>query len=50
MSNTEPHPPRGEDDRRHTVDPASNPAPSSPPPDEEAVRRGEENLDSVTPK
>lgn len=40
---------RGRDDRRSTVNPADNPAPSSPQPDEEAVRKGEENLESVKP-
>ncbi len=41
---------RGEDDRRGTVEPSSNPAPRSPDADEEAVRKGRENLDSVTTK
>ena len=40
---------RGEDDRRSQVNPADNPAPHSPEPDQEALRRGEENLDSVKP-
>ena len=43
-------PSRGHDDRRATVDPAQNPAPSSPPADEDAVRRGEDNLDRVISK
>ncbi len=38
---------RGRDDRRGTVNPADNPAPSSPEPDKDALRKGEENLDSV---
>lgn len=46
---TPPSPARGEDDRRGTVDPAQNPAPSSPAPDEEAVRAGEEALERVKP-
>ncbi len=40
---------RGEDDRKGRVNPAENPAPSSPAPDEEAVRKGEQNLDRVKP-
>lgn len=40
---------RGEDDRRGAVNPAENPAPSSPPPDEDAIRKGEENLERVKP-
>lgn len=43
-------PARGEDDRRTRTDPAQDPAPRSPAPDEEAVRKGQENLDSVTAK
>ena len=42
--------PRGEDDRRTATNPAENPAPKSPPPDKEAVRKGEDNLHSVTSK
>lgn len=38
---------RGRDDRRGTVNPADNPAPSSPEPDKDALRKGEENLDRV---
>jgi len=54
MPNTENSPQdqqarRGEDDRRGTVDPSQNPAPSSPAPDEEAVRKGEEALERVKP-
>jgi hypothetical protein len=41
---------RGKDDRRGDVNPADNPMPSSPQADPEAVRRGQENLDSVTTK
>jgi hypothetical protein len=41
--------PRGEDDRRQPVDPADNPAPSSPEPDADAVRAGEETLERVKP-
>lgn len=40
---------RGKDDRRGTVDPAQNPAPSSPEPDHDAIRKGEEKLDRVNP-
>jgi hypothetical protein len=40
---------RGSDDRRGTVNPADSPAPSSPAPDEDALRSGEEKLDSVKP-
>lgn len=40
---------RGSDDRRGSVNPADSPAPSSPAPDEAAVRAGEEKLDSVKP-
>ncbi len=40
---------RGSDDRRGDVNPADNPAPSSPEPDPEVVRRGEENLERVKP-
>jgi hypothetical protein len=38
---------RGHDDRRGDVDPARNPAPSSPDRDEEAVAKGEEILERV---
>jgi hypothetical protein len=41
---------RGQDDRRTEVNPADNPAPSSPDADTEAVRKGEASLDSVTTK
>lgn len=41
--------PRGADERRGTVDPSQNPAPSSPEPDREAVERGEEILERVKP-
>lgn len=40
---------RGQDDRRGDVNPASNPAPRSPEPDERAVREGEETLERVKP-
>jgi hypothetical protein len=40
---------RGSDDRRGAVNPADSPAPRSPAPDEDAVRSGEEKLDSVKP-
>jgi hypothetical protein len=40
---------RGTDDRREPVNPAQNPAPSSPEPDREALRRGEEILERVKP-
>jgi hypothetical protein len=43
-------PQRGEDDRRTPTNPADDPAPRSPAPDDEAVRKGQENLDSVTTK
>jgi hypothetical protein len=39
---------RAKDGRRGTVNPAENPVPSSPEPDPEAVRKGRENLDSVS--
>jgi hypothetical protein len=45
----QPHTPRGEDDRRGTVNPADSPAPSSPAPDEDAVRKGEESLERIKP-
>jgi hypothetical protein len=54
MSNTEntqsQNAGRGEDERRGAVNPADNPAPSSPAADEDAVRKGQESLDSVTTK
>ena len=40
---------RGTDDRREPVDPAANPAPRSPEPDQEAIEKGEETLDRVKP-
>jgi hypothetical protein len=40
---------RGSDERKQAVDPAQNPAPSSPEPDEEALRKGEETLERVKP-
>ena len=40
---------RGADDRRGEVNPAENPAPSSPAPDLDAVREGEEKLGRVKP-
>lgn len=40
---------RGADDRRNDVNPAENPAPSSPEPDDEAVRAGKEVLGRVKP-
>jgi hypothetical protein len=43
----DPTTPRGEDDRRKPVDPNTNPPPSSPEPDHEAVRKGEETLKRV---
>jgi hypothetical protein len=43
-------PQRGQDDRRTPTNPADDPAPRSPAPDDEAVRKGQENLDSVTTK
>jgi hypothetical protein len=43
-------PQRGEDDRRAGTNPAHDPAPRSPAPDEDAVRKGQENLDSITAK
>jgi hypothetical protein len=42
-------PARGADDRRSNVNPAQNPAPSSPDRDEEATRRGEDVLERVKP-
>jgi hypothetical protein len=44
------NPARGEDDRRAATNPAQDPAPRSPAADEEAVRKGQENLDRVTTK
>ncbi len=40
---------RGTDDRRGTVRPADDPAPASPAPDEDAVRKGEDVLERVKP-
>jgi hypothetical protein len=40
---------RGEDDRKGTVNPADSPAPSSPEPNERAVREGEESLERIKP-
>ena len=40
---------RGTDERREAVNPAQNPAPSSPEPDREALRHGVEILDRVKP-
>jgi hypothetical protein len=40
---------RGTDDRRNEVKPHENPAPSSPEPEEDAVREGEEKLGRVKP-
>jgi hypothetical protein len=37
------------DDRRGTVDPAKNPMPSSPEPNEQAVKEGEEILERIKP-
>ncbi len=48
-SNAEKAGTRGSDDRRSDVNPADNPAPSSPEPDRDAIRDGEERLDSVKP-
>jgi hypothetical protein len=42
-------PRRGDDDRRGQVKPSDNPAPRSREADEEAIRQGEEKLDSVKP-
>jgi hypothetical protein len=50
MTETQPKPKRGEDDRRTATDPAQDPAPRSPAADQDAVRKGEENLHSVTTK
>lgn len=40
---------RGDDDRRSERNPAENPAPTSPEPEREALRAGEEKLDRVKP-
>jgi hypothetical protein len=40
---------RRNDDRRQPVRPTDNPVPSSPQPDENAVREGEEKLSRVKP-
>jgi hypothetical protein len=40
---------RGSDERRQPVDPAQNPAPRSPEPDQEAIRKSEETLERVKP-
>ncbi len=40
---------RGTDERREAVNPAQNPAPSSPEPDREALKYGEEILERVKP-
>lgn len=40
---------RGTDQRTEQVNPAQNPAPSSPEPDREAVKKGEETLERVKP-
>ncbi|MBV9311471.1 MAG: hypothetical protein JOZ73_11595 [Solirubrobacterales bacterium] len=40
---------RGQDDRTGEVNPAENPAPHSPEPDEDAIRKGEEILDRIKP-
>jgi hypothetical protein len=40
---------RGTDDRRGTVRPGDDPAPSSPPQDEDAVRKGQDVLERVKP-
>jgi hypothetical protein len=37
------------DDRRGDVKPTDNPVPSSPEPEEDAVRAGEEKLERVKP-
>jgi hypothetical protein len=38
---------RGKDDRRGRVDPKENPAPQSPDPDREEIRKGEEILSRI---
>ena len=40
---------RGTDERRETVNPAENPAPRSPEPDQEALEKGEATLERVKP-
>lgn len=40
---------RGIDQRTEEVDPTQNPAPRSPEPDREAVKKGEQILDRVKP-
>lgn len=40
---------RGTDERRESVNPAHNPAPTSPEPDREALQKGEETLERVKP-
>jgi hypothetical protein len=40
---------RGDDDRRGERNPADGPAPTSPEPEQEALRSGEEKLDRVKP-
>jgi hypothetical protein len=40
---------RGTDQRRQAVNPTQNPAPRSPEPDREAIRKGEETLARVKP-
>jgi hypothetical protein len=44
-----PESPAAGDDRRSPVNPADNPRPSSPEPDADAVREGQEKLDRVKP-
>jgi hypothetical protein len=40
---------RGRDDRRGSVKPGEDPAPVSPAPDRDAIRKGEELLERVKP-
>ncbi len=40
---------RGTDERREPVDPTHNPAPRSPEPDADAVKKGQETLERVKP-
>jgi hypothetical protein len=40
---------RGNDDRRRAVDPTDRPVPTSPEPEEDAVKNGQEKLDRVKP-
>jgi hypothetical protein len=40
---------RGTDDRRGPVNPAQNPAPRSPEPDREALKKSEDTLERVKP-